>query len=198
MTRPTPTETSRSPLSRPVAFAVVLLGAAFVFLRMTPGLVEWNLVPLGALALFSAARLRGVWAFAIPVGLRLVTDLVVWGQFDFVYPPFDPFTYAALAVTLYLGVRLRRTPNPLWIGGMALGSSVAFFLVTNFGAWVMQAMPYPRTAAGLLLAYEQGLPFFRPQLFGELLGVGLLFASHAALASAYSRSELPRPAGAEA
>ncbi|MBI2443285.1 MAG: hypothetical protein HYV40_05260 [Candidatus Levybacteria bacterium] len=56
--------------------------------------------------------------------------------------------------------------------------SVLFFLITNFGVWLMGTL-YSRTLEGLLQSYIMGLPFFRNTLIGDFLYVGVLFGGYA-------------------
>ena len=61
-----------------------------------------------------------------------------------------------------------------------VGSSVLFFMITNFGAWLTSGL-YPMTADGLLQAYIAGIPFFQNSLLGNLVFAALLFGGFAAL-----------------
>ena len=73
-------------------------------------------------------------------------------------------------------------------------ASLQFFLVTNFGVWLMWSM-YPHTPTGLLGCYEAGLPFFRNQLVGDLGFAAVLFGLHAWLARTYFVQERVAVAG---
>jgi len=81
--------------------------------------------------------------------------------------------YAAI---LWLGTALRKDAKPLPIVGAALGSSVSFFLVSNFMVWAAGTM-YPKTWAGLVTCYDLGVPFFRHTLEGDLLFTCAMFAT---------------------
>jgi hypothetical protein len=47
-----------------------------------------------------------------------------------------------------------------------LVSSMIFFIVSNFGAWVLG---YPHTIEGLLMCYTLAIPFFGYSIIGDLL-----------------------------
>jgi hypothetical protein len=49
----------------------------------------------------------------------------------------------------------------------ALGASVIFFLVSNFGVWLSTEDVYPHTAVGRGACYVAGIPFFTNTLAGE-------------------------------
>ena len=59
--------------TRPLAIALMILGA---LIRVTQ---HWNFAPVGALSLFSGARLRGWQAWLLPLALMAVTDPLLGG-----------------------------------------------------------------------------------------------------------------------
>jgi len=65
----------------------------------------------------------------------------------------------------WIGLLLRRNVTVLNIAGASLLSSVLFFLVTNFGAWLASPF-YPDTFAGLIQCYVAGLAFFNNGSYG--------------------------------
>ncbi|KKS74674.1 MAG: hypothetical protein UV47_C0010G0012 [Parcubacteria group bacterium GW2011_GWA2_42_80] len=58
----------------------------------------------------------------------------------------------------------------------SLASSTFFFITTNFAVWASGTW-YPKTSAGLLLAYEMGIPFFRNMALGDLVFSGVMFGA---------------------
>jgi hypothetical protein len=56
---------------RPVAMTLVVLGAVA---RLVPH--PWNFAPVGGMSLFAGARLRGWWAWALPIVLMAITVLI--------------------------------------------------------------------------------------------------------------------------
>jgi len=52
--------------------------------------------------------------------------------------------------------------------GMGTLGALLFFAISNFGVWATGSM-YPKSAAGLMLAYEAAIPFLRNELLGTLL-----------------------------
>jgi hypothetical protein len=147
----------------------------------------WNLSAIGALGLFAAARL-GLWPALgltmIALGLKDLGVLLIHG-----WAP-APLVWLCFGGYLLLGwAFLRRTESPLTIGATALGASLIFFVVTNFLAWLGQALPYGYTLAGLVECYVAAVPFYRGTLTGDLLFTGVLFGAHAVLSRAYFPAE---------
>jgi hypothetical protein len=62
--------------------------------------------------------------------------------------------------------------------GVTLLGAIQFFLVTNFGVWLL-LNTFPKTAAGLLACYVAGAPLFWNTLAGDALYVTLLFGGFA-------------------
>lgn len=128
-----------------------------------------NVTPVAAIALFAGCYLpRGIMAFAIPLAAMLLADLVIGMHSTLL------FVYAGFAVTVLLGMQLKRRHGALQIAGASLIGSVIFFILTNFGVWMMQDM-YPHDASGLVACYELALPFFAHSILGDLGFAALLF-----------------------
>src|SRR5881392_1154708 len=106
--------------AKPLAIGLIILGALS---RVTQNL---NFAPVGAIALFAGARLRGWQAYALPLALMAITDPLLGG-----YSFATPLVYASFMLNVWIGTRLRYSENPLAIGGAALAGSVQFFLFTN-------------------------------------------------------------------
>ncbi len=54
--------------------------------------------------------------------------------------------------------------------------SFSFYLITNFGVWLMGNY-YPKNAAGLLESYIAGLPFLQNAILGDLFFSGVMFGA---------------------
>jgi hypothetical protein len=135
-----------------------------------------NFTPIAAIALFGGAYFsRKSVAFLIPLAVLAITN--------FFLPVFDAFTTVAvyssfiLAGVIGLWIGKKVSISRITIG--ALSSSVLFFVITNFAAWLWLGGLgfYPMTTSGLVLCYEMALPFFRNELLGTLAYSGVLFGA---------------------
>jgi hypothetical protein len=160
---------------RPLGFSLVLLGILARLLPHPP-----NMTSVGAAGLFSGARLRGWRAFLVPLVTMAITDPLLGRIYGF--RPFSlltPIVYASLLINVGIGLGLRLTESPWRIGGAALAGSVQFFLLTNFGVWLLGGGHYyPHTWAGLSACYVAGLPFFGWTALGDISYSALLFGVH--------------------
>ena len=163
-------------ISRPLACALILLGAASRLMPHPP-----NMTSVGAVGLYSGARLRWWQAYLLPLLCMLVTDPIL--GFTMGFRPFSwgtPVIYGSLLVNVWLGRRLRGTEDPLRIGVASVLCSTQFFLVTNFAVWAGGSM-YAHTSSGLLACFIAAIPFFGYTAAGDLLYSSTLFGLHAIL-----------------
>ena len=160
---------------------IVILSAivAAAAMRLVPH--PPNFAPLAAMALFSGAYVgKRALAFAAPLGALLLSDLVLG------FYPELAFVYLSVAATVLIGWFVARHRTVIRVGLAALAASVLFFLVTNFGVWVLMDY-YPHTASGLLACYVAAIPFFQNTLAGDLFYSALLFGGFALLERAVPR-----------
>lgn len=179
------------PASSPVAVqsstARWVLAAVLVLMGVSLRLIDHplNFAPVAGIALFAGACFdRRAWAYAVPLTIMLLTDLVIGLH------PGMLFVYPSYAAIVFLGTRLQPRRNPLTVVGSAITGSLLFFFVTNFGAWLIShGMPdeYPRTLAGLWQAYVAGIPFFRATLVGDVLFSSVLFGAAALAVRCFPR-----------
>jgi hypothetical protein len=127
------------------------------------------------MALFSGAYLGRRWlAFVAPLAAMLLSDSILGFHSGM------PFVYASVALIVLIGCLVRSTVTPLTVVGAALASSVLFFVVTNFGTWLLSGM-YPLTGAGLAACYVAAIPFFQNTAVGDLFYCAVLFGGFALL-----------------
>jgi hypothetical protein len=143
---------------KPRFVIIVMIILAGAFMRLIP---HWpNFTPIAAIALFGGAYLeRKHLAYLIPLAALFISDLII-GFYDYMLP-----IYLSFAITVTLGMLIRHKLNAGRIFGIAIASSVIFFLLTNFAAWVSSPF-YTKDFAGLIQAYVAGLAFFNDGSYG--------------------------------
>ena len=155
--------------ARLLALVVAIFAAATMRLLPHPP----NFSPIAAIALFSGAYLpRRALAFAAPIAALLLSDLALG-----FYPELI-FVYLSVAATVLIGWAVSKRKTVLRIGAAALASSVLFYVVTNFGVWLVVDF-YPKTLAGLVACYVAAIPFFQNTVAGDLFFTVLLFGGFA-------------------
>ncbi len=154
-----------------IAIVTMIFSAAAMRLLPHPP----NFTPIAAIALFGGAHFASRrLAFAVPLMAMFLSDLLIAGGFHTLMP----VVYICFAVTVGLGIWVAKKITPLRIASTALCGSILFFVVTNFGVWMLYNF-YPKTLAGLIQCYVAAIPFFRNTLTGDLLFATMLFGGFA-------------------
>jgi hypothetical protein len=144
---------------------VFILAAAFSRLLPHPP----NVAPIAAMALAGGVYFDKRFAVAVPLLALLLSDVFL-GFYSLMI-----FVYGSFLAIGFLGMWLKTRKSPLTVFGAALAGSVLFFVVTNFGVWLLGHSVYPRSLAGLLECYTLAIPFFRNTLVGDLAYTAVLF-----------------------
>jgi len=156
--------------------AAILTAAALRLIPHPP-----NFTPIGAMALFSGAYLgRKGLAFVAPLAAMLLSDAILGFHSGM------PFVYASVALIVLIGSLVASRITAMTVVGAALASSVLFFIVTNFGTWLVSGM-YPLTGGGLAACYVAAIPFFQNTAVGDLFYCAVLFGGFALLERAVPR-----------
>lgn len=148
-----------------------LAATAAVLLRFAP-LPLQNFSAMGALAVLSGTCARSSWlALSLPLGARLVSDVILELQSGYGFYSTMPFDYAAYGLIVLTG-RFLRPQGLLQSAASGLLAAATFFLISNFGVWCLPfngVYLYPQTLAGLLDCFVRALPFARGTLLSDLL-----------------------------
>jgi len=121
-----------------------------------------NFSPILAVAIFSGFYFRQFYLSLFIVVLSMFIGDLYLGFHDTMF-----FTYASLAVAVLLGINIKHFKFiEILFGGLI--SSVCFFIITNFGAWMTLEI-YEKNFAGLLQSYVMAIPFFHNTLISTFL-----------------------------
>ena len=122
----------------------------------------YNFTPVLAVGVFSGFYFKQIYlSFFVVIFSMFIGDLFL-GFHSTMF-----FTYISLVVAVILGLYIK---NFKFTGILFSGlvSSVCFFIITNFGAWLTLEM-YEKNFAGLLQSYVYAIPFFHNTLISTLL-----------------------------
>lgn len=143
----------------------MIFTAAFVRLIPHPP----NFAPVAAMALFGGAYFSKKWAaFLVPIAAMFFTDLIL-GFHETMWAVYLSF---ALIVTIGMLILKEKKIGNIFFASVI--SSVSFFIITNFGAWLSSGI-YTKTTTGLVTCYTAAIPFFHQTLLSDLFFVGALF-----------------------
>ncbi|MFL3027128.1 MAG: DUF6580 family putative transport protein [Candidatus Neomarinimicrobiota bacterium] len=133
-----------------IIITMVLMAVATRLLPHPP-----NVAPITGIALFAGHQFGNKrLALIIPILCMFISDLFLGFHSTL------PFVYLAFISISFLGIFSRNIHN-----GTILTSSTIFFIVTNFGVWLLG---YPNTLAGFISCYTLAIPFFVNTILGDL------------------------------
>ena len=144
----------------PISFILILS-----FSRLIPH--PWNFTPVLAMGIFSGFYFRNFFLSSFIVIFSMFIGDLYLGFHSTMF-----FTYFSMIIAVTLGffVKDLRFIEILITG---VTSSVCFFFVTNFGAWLTLDM-YEKSLSGLLKSYFLAIPFFHNTLLSTLLYLTVL------------------------
>lgn len=142
--------------------------------------VQFNFSPVNAIALFSGAYFTNRFqSFLVPLISIWLSDIFLNYLYMHEFHPFYSgfyWQYGVYALIVVAGILLSNKVNFSNILIGSLGSSILFFVVTNFGVWYSFEM-YPKSLEGLVLCYEAAIPFFKNTVMSDLVFTSVLFGT---------------------
>lgn len=160
----------RSNIVTIIVFFILLIVSRFMPFWFN---MPYNLSILGAVAIFGGAYLGqsfktmalvllGIWVSDIIINMQYFEGITLFYE-GYI---FNVLSYiATIAIGYYA---LRENKSTVNIIGAGMFSAIAFFIISNFGAWVGTSL-YTKDISGLLQSYIAGIPFFRGTLFGNVI-----------------------------
>ncbi|MDI6734569.1 MAG: hypothetical protein QMD50_03770 [Patescibacteria group bacterium] len=148
---------------------VLILFAAFS--RLIPHAP--NFTPVISMALFAGTYLKNRFAFLVPILALFISDAIIG-----FYGTLMIFVYGSLGIIVVVSLLMRGRVSTSKVFGFSLVGALCFFIITNFGVWILPSSMYPKTFAGLLLCYEMALPFFRNTIFSTLIYSAVMFGAY--------------------
>jgi hypothetical protein len=122
-----------------------------------------NFVPITAIAIFAGVKFNNIKiAYAIPISIMLISDLFIG------FYSISLFVYLAFILIITYSSFIKKYS----IKNIIL-SSVIFFIITNFGVWLMGG--YPKSIEGLVLCYTMAIPFFTNSIIADLFFSAILY-----------------------
>ena len=137
-------------------FLIVILS----FSRLIPH--PWNFTPILAAGIFSGFYFKNFFlSLFIVVSAMFLSDIYL-GFHNTMF-----FTYIALAIATGIGIYIKQLKTfEIFVSGFV--SSVCFFIITNFGAWISLEM-YEKNLSGLINSHVMAIPFFHNTLISTII-----------------------------
>ena len=130
------------------------------FTRLIPH--PWNFTPILAASIFSGFYFKNFF-----LGLFVVIFSMFLGDLYLGFHSTMFFTYVSLALAVAIGILIKNFKfSEILVSGLT--SSICFFVITNFGAWLTLEM-YEKNLSGLINSYVLAIPFFHNTLISTLV-----------------------------
>jgi hypothetical protein len=167
--------------------ALIVIAALY---RIIPGR-PWGFAPQIAMAIFGGAVIKDKkWAFALPIFSMFLSDLLYQGLYSagvssaniYGFYPGQWLNYCLFALMVVFGFGIKKI-NVVNVLAAAVIAPCAFFLISNFITWSgmtgqLRGLNRPFTFQGLLMAYSDGLPFFKGSLESTVFFSAILFGGY--------------------
>lgn len=133
-----------------------------------------NFSPIMAIAIFAAATFDNKRiAILIPFLAMGLSDLFLG------FHLISFFVYLSFALALLIGFYIKNRIKLANIILATLTGSIAFFVITNYGAWLTDPIYQPLSLESLSRCYYLAIPFFRNALLGDFTYITVLFGAYA-------------------
>lgn len=162
--------------SRQAIVAVGLVLVAIATRVIFNELHIYNFSAVMAAALFGGAYITNrALKYAIPVAAMLATDAII-GVYNV---GIMMSVYGAFLLTVFLGDSWSRKSSLARYAASVFGGSLSFFVLTNLAVFVFgDGTMYPHNWGGLVLCFEQAIPFYRNTLLSDLLFTTVFFGGY--------------------
>ena len=145
--------------NKPLIYSIILV-AALVQLRLIPH--PPNFTPILAAGIFSGYYFKNFFMSLFIIILSMFLGDLYLGIHDTMF-----FTFISLIAVVAVGFYIKKFKSlEILFGGII--SSVCFFIITNFGAWLTLDM-YEKSFSGLISSYVLAIPFFQNTLVSTIL-----------------------------
>lgn len=131
-------------------------------------------------------------AMIVPLIAMMISDValgILHGSMGYVFHSAQLVIYACFVAIAYVGTTLAKSkPNVATVSLTVVGSSLFFFVISNFAVWLFDNM-YAHTAEGLAQCFAMAVPFYnsngfapyellRNAIAGDVFYTALLFGAY--------------------
>lgn len=174
--------------SKSLIWTMVVLIIVAALYRIIPGR-PFGFAPQIAIAIFGGAVIKDKkWAFALPVFSMFLSDLLYQALYSAGLSAIpglysgQVLNYCLLALMVLIGFTIKKINVQNVFASSVLAPTV-FFLLSNLITWSglaggLRGLDRPLTLDGLILAYGDGVPFYKWSLVSTVLFSAALFGGY--------------------
>lgn len=177
------------------------LGLSVFFIAVVSRLLPHypNFTPIESIALFGGTYLAyKKLSYILPLVALYLTDIILNNtllrsffpdQEGFIwFSDYMIYSFIAIIGIAFIGRLIRKKVKPTTVLIGAGGSSVLFFIISNFGVWLSSPI-YSKSVSGLIECYTMALPFFRNSFLSTIVFSAVLFGIYEIALNRYFKSE---------
>lgn len=170
-------------LNRNILTSFILLIVIASIYRVLPR--PMGFAPQIAMALFAGSVMKDrKYAFALPLLSMFLSDLLYHALYTAGLTPIAGFysgqltNYILLTSLTLIGFFIRER-NVLSIAAGSIAGPTVYFIVSNFLVWIGGGgYSRPKTLEGLMMCYNDALPFYQTSIFATLFFSAVLFTGY--------------------
>lgn len=172
-------------ITKQIVVALILLTVVCALYRIVPGR-PWGFAPQIAMALFSGAMFikNKKWAFVLPLLSMFLSDLLYEVLYNAGVSTIPGFyegqwqNYLLFALLTAVGFLVKKV-NVLNVLLTSIAAPTIYFIISNFLVWTAGAgYARPKTFEGLMMCYNDGLPFYQNSLYATVFFSAVLFGGY--------------------
>ncbi len=169
-------------MNRNIITSLVLLVVVASLYRAIPGR-PYGFAPQYAMSIFGGAifRKNKSWAFLLPLLSMFVSDALYQVLYVAGITPIQGFyagqweNYLLFALLTTIGFLVKKI-NVINVFIASLASPTVYFLLSNFMVWLGGGgLQRPKTLGGLMMCYNDALPFYPNSLYATVFFSAVLF-----------------------
>jgi hypothetical protein len=174
-------------INKTIVWSLFLLVLVSALYRVIPGR-PYGFAPQWAMAVFAGAVIKDKkWAFLVPVLSMFLSDLAYQVCYNAGLTPIQGFyegqwqNYLLFGLLASTGMMIRK----LKVRSIFIASLVAptiYFILSNLILWAgwsgTRGLGRPKTWQGLMLCYNDAIPFYRTSILATLVFSTILFGTY--------------------
>lgn len=172
-------------ITKRIIIALVMLTTVCALYRIVPGR-PYGFAPQIAMAVFGGAVFikNKKWAFALPVLSMFLSDVLFEILYNAGVSSMEGFyegqwqNYLLFALLTTVGFLVKKI-NAVNVLLASIAAPTVYFLLSNFTVWVSGGgYGRPKTFSGLMMSYNDGLPFYQNSLYATVFFAAVLFGGY--------------------
>ena len=173
-------------LSKTIIWSLIILVLILSLYRVFPNR-PYGFAPQWAMAVFAGAIIKDrKWAFIVPVLSMFISDLLYQILYSTGLSTIQGFyegqwqNYILFALLVFVGMAIKKI-NVVNVLIASLSAPTIYFILSNFILWAgtgTRGLGRPKTFDGLLLCYNDAIPFYRTSLYATVIFSAMLFGTY--------------------